>query len=132
MEVSHIRPMAGVAKSLTICCVLQNSAVAAQLLDSRQDKHTIETDHLTSFSCGSTSEYCGVGCQNGPCLSSATAASTSSAVAATTPAPFSLSTDGTCGFKQQLVCAGSTFGNCCSAAGYCGSKQYHCSSLLGW
>ena len=31
-----------------------------------------------------------------------------------------------------LVCTGSTFGSCCSAAGFYGSDQYQCLDILGW
>ena len=40
-----------------------------------------------------------------------------------------VSTDGTCGpANGNAVCGGSGFGNCCSAAGYCGSTDAHCGS----
>jgi len=38
--------------------------------------------------------------------------------------PVSVSTDGTCG--GSVTCAGSRFGRCCSAHGYCGSSADHC------
>lgn len=37
-----------------------------------------------------------------------------------------VSTDGTCGGAEGFTCAGSTFGNCCSAYGWCGSTTGHC------
>ncbi|KAL1843207.1 hypothetical protein VTJ49DRAFT_2758 [Mycothermus thermophilus] len=38
--------------------------------------------------------------------------------------PLRVSTDGTCG--NGVTCAGSTWGNCCSPYGYCGSTNQHC------
>lgn len=40
-----------------------------------------------------------------------------------------VSTDSTCGVANGgATCAGTTFGKCCSAAGYCGSTDAHCGS----
>ncbi|OCK73888.1 hypothetical protein K432DRAFT_311836 [Lepidopterella palustris CBS 459.81] len=79
--------------------------------------------------CGSDADHCGVGnCQSGACAGST--ATTSSLVPTATPG--SLSPDGTCGFANRYVCSGSTYGSCCSAAGWCGSDEYHCSGSLGW
>lgn len=81
--------------------------------------------------CGNGTDFCSGGCQSGPCLSSST--STSSAPTQTpTQVPGSISKDGTCGYSGGLVCKGSAFGDCCSAAGYCGKTLYYCSDLLGW
>lgn len=44
--------------------------------------------------------------------------------------PTGVSTDGTCGGAKGLKCQGSTFGNCCSSGGYCGSTTAHCAQ--GW
>ena len=61
--------------------------------------------------CGSTTAFCGAGCQ--------------SAFGTCTATPGNISTDGTCGAKNGKTCQGSTFGNCCSSSGYCGSTT-HC------
>ncbi|KAF2120461.1 hypothetical protein BDV96DRAFT_266726 [Lophiotrema nucula] len=37
-----------------------------------------------------------------------------------------VSTDGTCGGTTKAICLGSTFGNCCSQYGWCGSTTAHC------
>lgn len=79
--------------------------------------------------CGNGTDYCSTGCQSGSCLSSTTATTTSPQP---TQTPGSVSQDGTCGYTGGLVCTGSTFGSCCSAAGFCGSDQYHCLDILGW
>lgn len=66
--------------------------------------------------CGSTSAYCGTGCQSGygNCGSS-------------TPAtPAKISTDGTCGGTKGFTCLNSAFGNCCSQHGYCGKTSAYC------
>ncbi|KAF2191086.1 carbohydrate esterase family 4 protein [Zopfia rhizophila CBS 207.26] len=72
--------------------------------------------------CGSTSDYCGSGCQPefGTCGTSGTSA----------PAPTAtgqVSTDGKCG-SNGATCQGSEFGNCCSQYGWCGSTVDHCSN----
>jgi hypothetical protein len=41
------------------------------------------------------------------------------------------STDGSCGGTGGKTCLGSTFGNCCSQYGYCGSQPLYCSPVLG-
>lgn len=72
--------------------------------------------------CGSTSGYCGTGCQSafGSCgsSSSVTATSTSTSTAATASSTLKVSTDGACGGTTGETCQGSTFGTCCSAAGW--------------
>ncbi|PSN70572.1 hypothetical protein BS50DRAFT_597876 [Corynespora cassiicola Philippines] len=62
--------------------------------------------------CGSTTGHCEAGCQSmfGKCSSGAG----------------KIFTDGTCGGTKGLTCTGSTFGNCCSKSGYCGSSTAHC------
>ncbi|KAF2660521.1 carbohydrate esterase family 4 protein [Lophiostoma macrostomum CBS 122681] len=84
--------------------------------------------------CGSTTDYCGTGCQSafGSCTgssssSSAKPAATSSvktSAAATTTVK--VSTDGACGGTSGKTCKGSTFGTCCSQYGYCGSTSAYC------
>lgn len=56
--------------------------------------------------------------------SSATGTRTSSA--ATSSATLKVSTDATCGGTTGFTCKGSTFGNCCSTAGWCGSTTDYC------
>jgi hypothetical protein len=67
--------------------------------------------------CGSTSAYCGTGCQSGygTCIST------------TTPVtPAKVSTDGTCGGTKGYTCLKSVYGNCCSQYGFCGSTSAYC------
>ncbi|PSR80524.1 hypothetical protein BD289DRAFT_440635 [Coniella lustricola] len=80
--------------------------------------------------CGNGTDYCETGCQSGPCAATMTTTATSSAPTST-QAPGSVSADGTCGFTGGLVCTGSLFGDCCSAAGYCGDDEYYCLDILG-
>jgi chitinase len=66
--------------------------------------------------CGDTSGHCGAGCQSdfGTCD-------------AVTGPP--VSTDGTCSSlstPEGATCAGSAFGDCCSASGYCGATTAYC------
>ncbi|KAA6411219.1 MAG: hypothetical protein FRX48_04499 [Lasallia pustulata] len=83
-------------------------------------------------SCGNTTDFCGTGCQSGPCTDSSLTSSIGATPEPTsTQAPYTTSQDGTCGYNNKLICKGSTFGDCCSAAGYCGSSLYYCSDLLG-
>ncbi|KAI0901421.1 hypothetical protein F4806DRAFT_489897 [Annulohypoxylon nitens] len=77
--------------------------------------------------CGNGTDYCGTDCQSGPCGTS----TTTSSAPTSTPTPGSVSQDGTCGFTGGLICNGSSYGDCCSAAGYCGSDSYSCQDILG-
>jgi hypothetical protein len=81
--------------------------------------------------CGNGTDYCGTGCQSGCNLTTVTTTTTSTS-AAPTQTPGSVSADGSCGYVGGLICTGSKFGDCCSAAGYCGSTQYQCLDILGW
>ncbi|KAF4497967.1 keratin-associated 5-4 [Fusarium agapanthi] len=60
--------------------------------------------------CGKTDAFCAAGCQSdfGTCA-----------------ADTNISTDGFCG-KNGKVCKGSTYGDCCSAQGYCGKEPGNC------
>ncbi|KAH3919116.1 hypothetical protein HBI56_100110 [Parastagonospora nodorum] len=62
--------------------------------------------------CGSTSDYCGSGCQMafGFCQDT----------------KGKVSPDGTCAGSTGYTCAGSTFGSCCSEYHFCGSTSDHC------
>lgn len=44
------------------------------------------------------------------------------------PSPTMVSHDGTCGLQAgvKVICAGSSFGKCCSTSGYCGSTSDYC------
>jgi hypothetical protein len=63
--------------------------------------------------CGSSTGHCTAGCQSafGTCEEGASN---------------KVSPDGSCGGANEDVCAGSGFGDCCSAYGYCGSSSDHC------
>lgn len=87
--------------------------------------------------CGSTSAYCGTGCQSGfgTCGSTTTTSSSSASSAVvdaqptstpTSGAALTVSTDATCGGTSGNTCKGSTFGNCCSVNGWCGSTSAYC------
>ena len=62
--------------------------------------------------CGKNSSYCGSGCQPafGLCGNP------------------KVSTDGSCGGTNSIICWGSAMGNCCSRNGYCGSDSTYCGS----
>ena len=88
--------------------------------------------------CGSTVDHCGVGCvpSSGKCgiqssssravtTTSKPASTKTSSSAASTPTK-KVSTDGTCGGTNGFTCQGSTFGNCCSVAGWCGATSAYC------
>jgi hypothetical protein len=70
--------------------------------------------------CGSTTAYCGTGCQSafGTCGTAGTNSTGSTAL--------KISTDHTCGGSTGNTCQGSAFGNCCSVYGYCGSTSEYC------
>ncbi|KAK8017687.1 carbohydrate-binding module family 18 protein [Apiospora rasikravindrae] len=63
--------------------------------------------------CGNTTGHCEAGCQPdfGTCAGAA-----------------NLSPDGTCGGANGYTCAGSTFGDCCSSGGWCGSGADYCTA----
>jgi peptidoglycan/xylan/chitin deacetylase (PgdA/CDA1 family) len=77
--------------------------------------------------CGSTTNYCDTGCQSefGTCGSSGTATTTTSSSGSSSTLAVSL--DGTCGGTSGNTCQGSTFGDCCSQYGWCGSTSAYCS-----
>ncbi|KUJ07442.1 uncharacterized protein LY89DRAFT_743062 [Mollisia scopiformis] len=81
--------------------------------------------------CGNGTTFCGTGCQSGTCTDSTVTTTTTTTSAHPTQTAGSISTDGTCGFSGGLICKGSTFGSCCSSAGYCGSTEYACLDILG-
>ena len=86
-----------------------------------------DIDVQLHFRCGNGELYCGVGsCQSGNCTSSTVPPSRPSARQG------DKSPDGTCGYEYQYMCTGSSHGDCCSAAGYCGKSIYHCLEPLGW
>ncbi|KAK1751034.1 hypothetical protein QBC47DRAFT_417470 [Echria macrotheca] len=59
--------------------------------------------------CGSTPAHCGSGCISGKCIQGA------------------VTTDGSCGAgNNNAICGDWPAGNCCSAAGWCGSSPDHC------
>ncbi|KAJ0387961.1 hypothetical protein COL922a_001240 [Colletotrichum nupharicola] len=67
--------------------------------------------------CGNTTAHCDTGCQSGFGKCSGTGSDVN------------VSLDGKCGTtgtSGSETCQGSTFGNCCSAYGYCGSTDLHC------
>ncbi|KAH3917922.1 hypothetical protein HBI56_178700 [Parastagonospora nodorum] len=86
--------------------------------------------------CGSTTDYCGTGCQSGfgncgsngaaPSKAATTKAATSSKAATPTTPALKVSTDGTCSGANGFTCQKSTFGNCCSQYGWCGKTTDHC------
>ncbi|KAK1843988.1 agglutinin Isolectin 1 [Colletotrichum chrysophilum] len=67
--------------------------------------------------CGNSDDHCLNGCQSkfGDCSS-------------ITVGGKSVSQDGTCGGTAGFTCQGSSFGDCCSQWGYCGSSSDHCAA----
>jgi hypothetical protein len=93
----------------------------------------------TNGNCGKTIDHCGTGCQGsfGVCstlpicyFDDTKGQYVCPTTTATAPAQTGVSNDGTCGGSKGLKCQGSTFGNCCSSDGYCGSTINHCAQ--GW
>lgn len=64
--------------------------------------------------CGGNLSYCAAGCQRdfGHCSSTNETAQ--------------ISIDGSCGGEANIICLGSTFGDCCSPKGYCGAEPSYC------
>ncbi|KAK2480701.1 hypothetical protein H9L39_06340 [Fusarium oxysporum f. sp. albedinis] len=84
--------------------------------------------------CGKNATYCGAGCQSmfGTCSSgdessttTATSDKTSTSTAASSTSLGAISIDGNCGSNSDInaTCKDSTFGDCCSAKGYCGGTS---------
>lgn len=81
--------------------------------------------------CGSTSAYCGTGCNpsGGSCTKVTTTTSSqqtttltsTSSAASPTKTKLRTSPDGTCGKASGYTCMGSRYGLCCSAEGKCGN-----------
>ncbi|RKP38557.1 hypothetical protein BJ085DRAFT_4496, partial [Dimargaris cristalligena] len=78
--------------------------------------------------CGTSSDHCGAGCQNGPCTGGPSTNTNTGGPNTQTntntskpPGPTATSTDGSCGAK--VACAGNA---CCSKFGYCGTSSEHC------
>jgi hypothetical protein len=75
-------------------------------------------------------------CQSGKCIivipgppvASSTTLRTTTATPIPTSTPGSISPNGSCGGTNKYKCAGSTFGDCCSSSGFCGSTTAHCSA----
>lgn len=84
----------------------------------------ILTNMRTRF-CGVTGVHCGTGCQAnfGDCFITYLPSSDM-------PSYGKVSTDGKCGGSAAVTCAGSSFGNCCSSTGSCGTSVNHCAQ--GW
>lgn len=59
-------------------------------------------------------------------LSTTIATSTRTSTSASPSATKKVTTDATCGGTGGFTCQGSTFGNCCSSAGWCGSTVAYC------
>ncbi|CRK11988.1 hypothetical protein BN1723_009563, partial [Verticillium longisporum] len=72
--------------------------------------------------CGATTDHCGAGCQSafGIC---GTSGGTSSSTSSKSAPAGSVSTDGSCGSANGLICPQ---GNCCSKFGFCGATTDHC------
>ncbi|KAF2720855.1 carbohydrate-binding module family 18 protein [Polychaeton citri CBS 116435] len=64
--------------------------------------------------CGDGLDACGAGCQSrfGKCNHGNTKAD--------------VSPDGSCGGAAAFICTGSSFGDCCSAVGFCGNESTYC------
>ncbi|TVY68383.1 Lectin-B [Fusarium oxysporum f. sp. cubense] len=90
-----------------------------------------ETDISTDGFCGKNGKVC-KGSKYGDCCSAEGYCGKDSHCGAgcqpkfgTCAAETNISTDGFCG-KNGKVCKGSTYGDCCSAQGYCGKETGHC------
>jgi len=82
---------------------------------------------------GTGDAFCGMGnCQSGKCTivipGPPIASSTTTGAPIPTIIPGTISPDGSCGGANKYKCAGSTFGDCCSGSGFCGSTTAHCSA----
>ena len=76
--------------------------------------------------CGSLEGHCSAGCQSSFGVCGLLTKTTSIPPSSTPTQQTTISTDGTCGGVTGFICTGSTFGNCCSMYGWCGSTTDHC------
>ncbi|KAF1837394.1 hypothetical protein BDW02DRAFT_139849 [Decorospora gaudefroyi] len=83
--------------------------------------------------CGTGESFCDIGkCQSGNCtfvMPSPTpfpGVPTTTMPPVSTPTPGGISPDGSCGGANKYQCKGSSFGDCCSLSGFCGSTTAHC------
>ncbi|KAF2652853.1 carbohydrate-binding module family 18 protein, partial [Lophiostoma macrostomum CBS 122681] len=97
-------------------------------------RHSASDTRLTGNS-GSTADHCDAACNPlfGTCPGSSSSVAPGSSTASASSAPTSsasakVSTDGSCGGTNGYTCAGSTFGDCCSQYGWCGSTADHCAN----
>ncbi|CAG7555729.1 unnamed protein product [Fusarium equiseti] len=100
--------------------------------DYKTDVWTGCDDVLAQFQltlCGSGEEFCGDNCQDGSC-SGATETTSSTTAKPSATEGLAVSTNGDCAYNSGFTCKGSKFGDCCSAAGYCGDDEYHCDKYL--
>jgi hypothetical protein len=91
------------------------AVVHREFCNGRCDLFNANVDVIRHGWCGSTSLYCGTGCDSahGTCKTSS--------------APTKkISTDGSCAGTKGYTFQGSTFGNCCSSHSYCGSSSAYC------
>jgi hypothetical protein len=78
--------------------------------------------------CGSTAAYCNDGCQRGFGTCADSPSGTAPGSQPTSPSGRKVSIDGSCAGTSGQTCLGSTFGNCCSHAGWCGRTDDYCKS----
>jgi len=73
--------------------------------------------------CGTSSEYCGAGCQSGACTSNPPPTTTRGATSTSTPTVPVTPPGGRCGagFNNAICSTG-----CCSQYGYCGTGDAYC------
>lgn len=127
--------------------ITSNGATAAnsQWLEIGHDIHEQTANNLTDYMLSTLTQLGYKGVTVGDCLgdpkanwyrsaggagaanptSSSRAASRASTAPASTKTP-KVTTDATCGGRNQYTCLGSSFGNCCSSAGYCGKTTAYC------
>ncbi|KAF2852830.1 carbohydrate esterase family 4 protein [Plenodomus tracheiphilus IPT5] len=126
--------------------ITKNGATPAknQWLEIGHDIHEQTANNLTDFMLSTLTQLGYRGVTVGDCLgdpkanwyrsaggagTATPATSTGSTRASTAPAStgtHKVSADATCGGINQYTCLGSSFGNCCSVAGYCGTTADYC------
>jgi len=109
------------------------AAGGAAWLDIQHDIHEQTANNLTEYMLQTLQSLGYTGVTVGECLGdpvanwyrtaggAGTATSTATSSAPTSTGTKKVTTDATCGGTNQYTCLGSSFGNCCSASGWCGT-----------
>lgn len=116
----------------TILDQTEGGSASGDRLAIAHDIHEVSANQLTAYMLSYLKERGYRGVTMGECMGEPESnwyRTSGEGGGSTTPPPTtggSVSTDGTCGVQGGKTCTNSSFGNCCSAFGWCGSSTDHC------